>query len=126
MQTNQVPASDGDTAGSILREAADIVEGGRSQTHGSKERSFEVIAAYWTLFMSVRQNPGPLSGAEVAEMMVLLKMARAQCGDPVRDHFVGQAGYAGVAGELVEGYRQRAEAQAQQAAAAAQNQEAPR
>ena len=99
------------TAGSILREAADIVDGQRNKTHGVRERSFQAIADFWNVYLSHRNEAVRidydlteahciLSAIDVAEMMVLLKVARQLTGEPIADHYVDQAGYAGVAGEL--------------------------
>src|ERR1700744_5176820 len=45
------------TAQSLLLEAADIVGGDRERTHGKKERSFEVIAQFWNVYLSGRAEP---------------------------------------------------------------------
>lgn len=87
-------------AASMLAEAALIVDGARQQTHGERERSFELIATYWTVYLTGRKDQGPLRPVDVALMMDLLKTARAQAGEPQRDHFVDKAGYAALAGEL--------------------------
>jgi hypothetical protein len=89
----------------LLTEAANIVAGDRNKTHGDKERSFAAIAEFWNTYLSFRKdrpiNP-QISPADVAQMMVLLKIARAIQGTPVRDHFLDAAGYAAIAGELNE------------------------
>ena len=82
-------------AGDILREAADIVDGARNQTHGSKERSFVMIAAIWSAYLE-----HPVSPADVAWMMAQMKSARSKCGTPLKDHALDAAGYAAIAGEL--------------------------
>lgn len=41
-------------ASDILREAAVIVSGPRQQTHGNKERSFELIGKLWTSYLAGR------------------------------------------------------------------------
>lgn len=87
---------------SILREAADIVEGSRSQVHGEKERSFVAIATMWTAYLQSRREPnGCIRPCDVAQMMVLLKQQRAEWGTPARDHAVDAAGYSAIAGELM-------------------------
>jgi hypothetical protein len=89
-------------AGDILREAAAIVDGPRNLTHGNKERSFALIADLWTDYLGSRGLGAQeaISAADVALMMVLLKLARSLSGTPVRDHFADMAGYAAIAGEL--------------------------
>lgn len=89
---------------SILLEAAQIVSGKRNATHGAKERSFEAIAALWAAYNASKQDPSlPDTAYDVAQKMVLLKMARANQGSFIRDHAVDQAGYSGIAGELALG-----------------------
>lgn len=94
----------GHVASEILREAAGIVEGARNTTHGDKERSFALIGELWATYLRGRHGiTPPVEAFDVAQMMVLLKIARSIQGKPVRDHFVDAAGYAGIAGELVAG-----------------------
>lgn len=88
-------------AAEILHEAARIVAGARNQTHGEKERSFAVVADLWSVYLNARKAPrAPISARDVAQMMVLMKVARSAQGEPVPDHFLDQAGYSAIAGEL--------------------------
>jgi hypothetical protein len=106
----------------ILHEAANIVGGNRQQTHGDKERSFQIIADFWNhfifgrkevkvIYFNLEDSDKPeayykfpvLEPRHVAQMMELLKIARSIQGTPHRDHFVDAAGYAALAGELVLG-----------------------
>lgn len=89
-------------AGDLLREAADIVEGARNAQHGEKERSFAAIAQLWTAYLASRRVGlnAPVTPADVAWMMMMLKMCRSQHGTFIRDHAVDAAGYAAIAGEL--------------------------
>lgn len=84
-------------AADMLAEAAGIVDGARQQTHGPRERSFGFIAALWSAYTG-----HPITPRDVAVMMVLLKIGRAQSGAPIRDHWVDMAGYAALAGELAQ------------------------
>ncbi len=91
------------SAGDILREAADIVDGQRNKTHGARERSFQAIADLWNTYLRharLLHSEDGLIDVDVAQMMVLLKIARSLTGEPIADHFVDAAGYSGVAGEL--------------------------
>lgn len=90
------------TAKEILVDAALIVSGLRNATHGKPERSFETIAAYWTVYLDNRRDQdAPLRGSDVAAMMELLKLARDQHSpQPFRDHALDGAGYAAIRGEL--------------------------
>lgn len=94
-------------AGSLLRHAADIVDGARNTQHGDKERSFACIADFWEVYLrhrSAKYPAGParrpLDGSDVAAMQVLLKLARSLYGEPIQDHFIDMAGYSAILGEL--------------------------
>lgn len=86
----------------ILREAESIVEGTRNETHGQKERSFQMIGELWSIYLNSRADPYCVSARDVSMMMVLMKIARSVQGTPVRDHFLDCCGYAAIAGELAE------------------------
>lgn len=83
----------------ILTRAAKIVGGARNVTHGTKERSFQVIADLWNAYLQGRQTV-QISPRDVAQLMVLMKVGRSLAGDPIEDHFLDAAGYAAIAGEL--------------------------
>lgn len=72
----------------LLAEAAETVLQ-REGAHGDKGNTFRMIAAMWSAYLGADVSP-----ADVAQMMVLLKVARARCGDRTHaDHYVDQAGY---------------------------------
>ena len=82
----------------ILKEAAGIAEGKRS-THGA-ENSFRLIADLWSTYLNLDPS-SKLHPSDVAQMMVLLKMARSRHGSFNKDDYVDQAGYSGWAGALL-------------------------
>ena len=88
----------------VIQEASDIIDGAR---HGAPERSFDAIAGLWNVYLgAAAQRAGttftPLAPYQVADMMELLKIARAATGDPThRDHYVDRIGYAALAHELL-------------------------
>lgn len=87
----------------ILTEAAAIVAGARNETHGEKESSFIAIGNMWSVYLASRKDPaGLIRPADVCQMMVLLKQCRAEWGTPMDDHWVDAAGYAAIAGELLD------------------------
>lgn len=100
------PAPAPGSASAILTHAAEIVAGSRNSTHGNKERSFQVIADMWNLYLGSRTIPGKITSVNVAQMMELLKIARSIVGLPTEDHFTDSAGYAAIAGELAFGNKQ--------------------
>ena len=92
----------------ILTTAAQLVGGDRAKTHGAKHPNHENIARLWNAYL---ENAGIiqsdefgasrlLDATDVANMMILLKLARTQSGGIHNDdNYVDAAGYAGVAGE---------------------------
>ena len=88
-------------AGDIVRRAGEIIDGNRQTTHGQKERSFGLVAEFWSSYFGIKIAP-----REVAQALELLKLARSKCGDPGHlDHYIDAAGYAGCAGELAAAER---------------------
>lgn len=84
----------------ILREAADIVCGDRNNQYGEPEDSFAVISAFWTAYLTAATHAAvTVSPSDAANMMALLKIARA-AGGYKADSYVDLAGYAACAGEL--------------------------
>jgi hypothetical protein len=75
----------------ILLEANKIIHSDRNKAYGSAEDSFAQIAKYWEDYLGRAISP-----YDVAMMMVLLKVARAQHGFK-RDNLVDICGYAALA-----------------------------
>lgn len=90
-----------EAAGSILSTAQQTVCNDRSQLHGDTRESFEVIAAFWTTYLSARNKKvvGVTSG-DVAEMMSLLKKTRHIFGASNEENYIDDAGYSAIAGML--------------------------
>lgn len=80
----------------ILKKSITAVEA-RSATHGPELRqSFYHVAQLWSAYLGCEVNT-----EDVPQMLALLKMSRAKKGDAKDpDHYVDQAGYAAIAGEL--------------------------
>lgn len=79
----------------ILNQARSIVSGDRQTVNGKPERSFAQLSQMWSAYLGV-----PVTDVDCAQMLVLLKMVRAKSGVTKGDHFVDQAGYSALAGEL--------------------------
>ena len=80
--------------GSLLDEAKQTITGERQDQYGAPEDSFDRIAAYWTTYLG-----RPVSALDVAHLMALLKLARAQGQGFRRDNYVDLAGYAAIAAD---------------------------
>ena len=79
----------------ILRDADALVTGSRQAAYGPPSLAFGRIARYWSVYLD-----RTVSADDVAELMVLLKIARTQHGPYNLDSYVDQCGYAALAGEL--------------------------
>lgn len=93
--------------GSCLKKALDVINGERQSKHGTPEDSFQLIAEYWSAYLKragvmIDDALMKLSPRGVAEMMMLLKIARMSGQKPTIDNHVDLAGYAGIAGDMVE------------------------
>ena len=80
--------------GSLLDEAKRTITGERQDQYGAPEDSFGLIARYWTIYLG-----SPVSPRDVAHLMALLKLARAQGQGFRRDNYVDLAGYAAIAAD---------------------------
>lgn len=92
--------------GQILKKALDIINGDRLDTYGNPEDSFKLIGAYWTTYLRangvITDESARISPQEVAEMMVLFKIARMSGQKPSIDNYVDLAGYAAIAADMVD------------------------
>jgi hypothetical protein len=78
----------------ILEEAIRITGGDRQRDYDHPKPNHERIAVMWNAYLSIRVDPlGPISAADAAYMMILLKVAR-DVKTPKRDSVVDIAGYA--------------------------------
>jgi hypothetical protein len=87
----------------ILDKAKELVSGDRNQKHGDKVSNHENIARLWTSYL---QNKTKINivvlPEDVANLMILLKVARTQAGEHNLDDYVDTCGYASIAGEIAE------------------------
>lgn len=83
------------TRKTILDAAEKCVCHDRQDTHGRPEDSFGDIADLWAAYKRVEFDP-----VDVAQMMILLKVARAKGNPKHQDNWIDVAGYAACAGEI--------------------------
>ena len=69
----------------------------RAATHGEAENTFGLIAAYWSALFGI-----DITAVQVAQAMVLFKVARMKANPGHADNFVDAVGYAAIAGELAD------------------------
>lgn len=86
--------------GDILREAGELIHGDRNASYGSPVGNFENTAALWNVQIGHKLKE-PLTAADVASLMIQLKMARL-IATPKRDNYADIIGYAACGWECVE------------------------
>lgn len=90
----------------VLETAGDLISKDRAAVYGDAKESFEAIAAMWTAYLK-NHAPGddlhPLNGADVAAMMVLMKVCRLRYAQQHADSWVDVAGYAALGAEIAGG-----------------------
>jgi hypothetical protein len=93
--------------GKVLKQALNVINGQRQDSYGNPEDSFKIIAEYWSTYLRSKElmiDDGTLAIAprEVAEMMMLFKIARMSGQEVKKDNYVDCAGYTGIAGDMVQ------------------------
>jgi len=85
----------------ILDKTKKLVSNDREQKHGDKVINHENISRLWTSYL---QNKTKLNivilPEDVANLMVLLKIARTQAGEHNTDDYIDACGYSAIAGEI--------------------------
>lgn len=83
------------TRAEILKTAEQITTTDREQQYGDPENNFSAIAKMWSGYLDT-----PVTPADVAAMMILLKVARISSGQNKADNWIDIAGYAACGGEI--------------------------
>lgn len=86
----------------ICEEALRVINGERQSQYGDPEDTFFRIACLWSSYLGRE-----VEGSDVANMMVLLKMAREKEGHGKKDNYVDMIGYAALAARM-RGYEDEA------------------
>ena len=87
----------------ILDKAKKLVSGDRHQKHGDKVLNHANIARLWSSYLQNKTQLNiNLMPEDVANLMILLKVARSQAGKHNIDDYVDTCGYASIAGEIAE------------------------
>lgn len=86
----------------ILQQLTQTICRDRVDLHGKPENTFELIADYWSTYLSQEAGVDVLiDSSDVAVMMALFKVARFQVQPTHMDNVIDGAGYFVIAGELV-------------------------
>lgn len=75
---------------SVLERAVDVRNA--REEHGDAVENHEHIAALWSAYLEKE-----ITARDVADCMILMKLSRAHCGEPVSDHYEDVCGYADIA-----------------------------
>lgn len=79
----------------VLDKAKTIINGERQGTYGNAEDNFANIAAFWSTYLNT-----PIDSTDVANMMILMKVARNSSGVYKDDNYIDICGYAALGGEI--------------------------
>ena len=79
----------------ILDKAKTIINGERQGTYGNAEDNFASIAAFWSTYLNT-----PIDSTDVANMMILMKVARNSSGVYKDDNYIDICGYAALGVEI--------------------------
>ena len=79
----------------ILDAARQAITVDRAATHGEAENTFPDIAGLWSVLFGI-----DITAAQVAQAMVLFKVARMKANPGHADNYTDAVGYAAIAGEL--------------------------
>lgn len=79
----------------ILDTAKTYVTKDRAATHGDAEKSFSLIATYWSAHLDAN-----LTATDVAVMMTLFKLARAKNNIGNAENWIDGCGYLACGGEI--------------------------
>ena len=86
----------------VLEEAMKIVSGEREEQYGSPKKNFEAIAILWGNYIWIKcQKVLNFTSEDIANMMILLKMAR-NMRKGTDDSWIDIAGYAALGAELAD------------------------
>ena len=84
----------------ILHRAEQVICNDRKNAYGEAEDCFSDIANLWGVYLS--NSDIVLDSVDVANMMILLKIARAKSNPMHMDNWVDICGYAAIGAELAQ------------------------
>ena len=83
--------------GAVLKKALRTINGARQDVYGKPEDSFAIIGDFWGTYLGIT-----ITARQVAEMMILFKVARMKGQKPCEDSYTDCAGYCGIAADMLE------------------------
>ncbi len=95
VKTNNTDGGNPISRDEILNRAKSIINGERQGTYGDAEDSFQIIAEMWGAYLNTE-----ILSEDVANMMILMKVARNSSGVYKDDNWIDICGYAALGGEI--------------------------
>jgi hypothetical protein len=95
VKENNTNSSNSISRDEILSKAKAIINGERQGTYGDAEDSFQTIADMWSAYLNTE-----ILSEDVANMMILMKVARNSSGVYKDDNWIDICGYAALGGEI--------------------------
>lgn len=95
VKENDTNSSNSISRNGILSKAESIINGERQGTYGNAEDSFQTIADMWSAYLNTE-----ILSEDVANMMILMKVARNSSGVYKDDNWIDICGYAALGGEI--------------------------
>ena len=95
VKENNTNSSNSISRDGILSKAKSIINGERQGTYGDAEDSFQTIADMWSAYLKTE-----ILSEDVANMMILMKVARNSSGVYKDDNWIDICGYAALGGEI--------------------------
>ena len=89
------PVTTAERGRAICEKALRTINGERQDQYGNPEDTFFRIACLWSSYLGRE-----IEGSDVANMMILLKMAREKGGKGKQDNYVDLIGYAALAARM--------------------------
>lgn len=91
----------------LLREVAEVVAGARNKNYGPPSVNLDQrTAALWRAYFAAKDSQY-ISGIDVCNLMILLKMARIMEDWQHKDNYADMAGYAAAAWEIADDFVDR-------------------
>ena len=84
----------------IVEKMCECIFKDRQNSYGKPEDNFQTIANFWNEYLGIKDDTFKLTKQDVANMMLLLKVARMKSSPEHLDNYIDAAGYAVIAGSF--------------------------
>lgn len=84
----------------IVEKMCECIFKDRQNTYGKPEECFQTVADFWNTYLKINDDCFKITKQDVANMMLLLKVARMSASPEHKDNYIDAAGYAVIAGSF--------------------------